>query len=301
MALQHSHSYQSITCSDPVAPDWSNINLADTWPDNLNLKTLTGWRELLRALSGSRRKVTFDDASFFDVALPKYIFQEFHNLPNGNYSRRFSRGYITGFDISMLGHMRRARKNIAGQLAHCERVLDIGTAGGRTAAAIKARGVACVWGMDPSPYLLKHAANDHHNIAFIPGIAEKIPFGDAQLDGISICFVLHEMPPRAIRLALAECKRVLKPDGVLVIAEPSPRQLEPFQWRELFNAASLSRLYFKILAHHVYEPFLKSWHKLDKTALFREAGFDVKAFPGMPVNTWRLEKRVVCSSRDDRL
>lgn len=290
-SLHHNNQTQSSVVAEPIAPDWSSIALADTWPDALDLKSFRGWRELLRALFGKRRKVKIPDHFIADISLPKYIFQEFHNLPNGNYSRRFSRGYITGFDISMLGHMQRARSAIADHLAHCRRVLDIGTAGGRTAAAIKARGVEQVWGMDPSPYLLVHAANDHPDITFIPGIAEKIPFGDAQLDGISICFVFHEMPPRYIRRALAECKRVLKPGGVLVVAEPSPRQLEPLRWKELVRRSGWSRLYFKALAHHVYEPFLKSWHRLDKLQLFENAGFeDVEEYKGMPVNSWRLRR-----------
>lgn len=273
---------------EPPIPDWSAMQLADTWPDALDLKSFRGWKELLRALFGKRQ--TVQPPINLPLQLPKYIFQEFHNLPNGNYSRRFSRGYITGFDLSMLGHMQRARENIARHFNGCQRVLDIGTAGGRTAAAIKARGVERVWGMDPSPYLLAHAASDYPEIDFFPGIAEKIPFADAQLDGISICFVFHEMPPRYIRRALQECRRVLKPGGVLVIAEPSPRQLEPLRWRELLQRAGWSRLYFKALAHHVYEPFLKSWHRIDKADLFEKAGFEkMISQPGMPVNTWALQ------------
>lgn len=273
----------------PVAPDWSATTLADTWPDQLNLKSLRGWQELGRALFGKRRRV--EPPAQLPEGLPKYLFQEFHNLPNGNYSRRFSRGYITGFDISMMGQMQRVRGQIADHLAGCQQVLDIGTAGGRTAAAIKARGVGHVWGLDPSPYLLTHAARDYPDIEFVPGIAERLPFGDQSLDGIAICFVFHEMPPRYIRRALQECLRVLRPGGVLVVAEPSPRQLQPVAWRELFTVKGWVRLYFKCLAHLVYEPFLKSWHRLDKPALFQQAGFvSVQTYPGMPANCWRLQK-----------
>jgi ubiquinone/menaquinone biosynthesis C-methylase UbiE len=284
-----------VTASKTASPrglDWNNIVLADTWPDTLNLRSLQGWRELLRAMFGNQRNSVELPADFGVLDnLPKYLLQEFHNLPNGNYSRRFSRGYITGFDLVMRGRMQIARRWIAQQLQNREAVLDVGTAGGRTAAAIKAVGVQKVWGLDPSPYLLKHAASDYQNIDFIPGLAEDLPFSDESLDGISLCFVLHEIPPKYIKQALGEFYRTLRPGGKLVIAEPSHQQLEPISWRELLQIQGWSKLYFKFLAKRVYEPFLDAWHRLDKPALITAAGFaQVESHQGMPVAFWVAEK-----------
>lgn len=276
----------------PPAPDWRNITLADTWPDQLNLHTWKGWRELLRSFLGwERRPVELPENGFALQSLPKYLLQEFHNLPNGNYSSRFARGYITGFDLAMRGHMQLARHWIATQLQGCDRVLDVGTAGGRTAAAIKNAGVSQVWGLDPSPYLLFHAAQDYPDIKFLPGLAEDLPFTDQSLDGIALCFVLHEIPPKYIQQALAEFVRVLKPGGTLVIAEPSHQQLQPLHLRELLQPAGWSKLYFKLLAKRVYEPFVEAWHKLDKPQLLAEAGFtNVQTRAGMPIAFWTAEK-----------
>ena len=271
----------------PQVPDWSALELADTWPDQLDLKTWRGWRELLRALGGRKREAVKLPQDEYFTKLPKYLLQEFHNLPNGNYSRHISRGYITGFDRVMLGRMRGARAWIAQQLAGGERVLDIGTAGGRTAAALQAAGANQVWGLDPSPYLLKHAAAEYPQINFIPGLAEQLPFADQSLDGISLCFVFHEMPPKYIRQALAECRRVLVPGGRIAIAEPSQAQLQPFAWRELCHKHGWARLYFRLLAKRVYEPFLASWHKLDKPQLLADAGFEaIHSREFMPISGW---------------
>lgn len=170
-------------------------------------------------------------------------------------------------------------------------MLDVGTAGGRTAAAIKGAGVPQVWGLDPSPYLLRHAAHDHPGIAFIPGLAEDLPFADQSLDGIALCFVLHEMPPKYIEQALAEFARVLKPGGKLVIAEPSHQQLQPLHLYELLRGAGWSKLYFKLLAGRVYEPFVDAWHKLDKPQLLAAAGFSgVAVHEGMPITGWSAQK-----------
>lgn len=276
----------------PPAPDWDKITLVETWPDQLDFRSWQGWREVMRAFRGKeRRPVVLPEDNFPLQSVPKYLLQEFHNLPNGNFSSRFSRGYITGFDIAMCGHMKSARTWIARQFRDCGRVLDVGTAGGRTAAAIKQAGVKQVWGLDPSPYLLRHAAQDHPGIEFIPGLAEDLPFADQSLDGIALCFVLHEIPPKYIEQALAEFFRVLKPGGKLVIAEPSHEQLQPLQVRELTRLSGWSKLYFKLLAGHVYEPFVDAWHKLDKPELLAAAGFTVIAtHPGMPIAFWTAEK-----------
>lgn len=276
----------------PPAPDWSSVNLAVTWPDQLDFRTWHGWREAIRSFRGkARRPVILPEGSFALPSMPRYLLQEFHNLPNGNYSSRFSRGYITGFDIAMCGYMQRARTWIADQLRDCAQVLDVGTAGGRTAAAIKNAGAEQVWGLDPSPYLLRHAAQDHPGIEFIPGLAEDLPFPDQSLDGIALCFVLHEIPPKYVQQALGEFARVLKPGGKLVIAEPSPEQLEPLHLRELLRTSGWTKLYFKILAGRVYEPFVDAWHKLDKPQLLAAAGFTaIEPLPGMPIARWTAEK-----------
>lgn len=276
---------------DPTPPNWQNIELADTWPDSINLKTPSGWAQLLKGVFGKRRPVEVPEALQAEFHIPKYILQEFHNLPNGNYSRRFSRGYITGFDISMLGQVRHARAWIAGKLQSCQCVADVGTAGGKTAAAIQSAGVKDVWGIDPSPYLLRHAATDYPNIRFIQGTAESLPFDEKRLDGIAVCFVFHEIPPKQTELALKTFNRCLKQGGLVAISEPSERQLQPLRWRDLLSKKGWLQLYFGRLAHFVFEPFLMSWHKQNKQSLAESTGFTLKeANIDMPINTYLLEK-----------
>ncbi|MGJ8667957.1 MAG: class I SAM-dependent methyltransferase [Oceanococcus sp.] len=277
---------------DPKIPNWAQLELEDTWPDALKLNSVTGlWRFFALVLGRRRRKVRLPVGMPGAENLPKYLLQEFHNLPNGNYSRRFSRGYITGFDRSMLGYSRRARVWLASKVAHGNAVLDVGTSGGHTARVVKDAGVPEVWGLDPSPYLLKHAASDHPDIKFLSGIAEDLPFSAERFDGITLCFVLHEIPPVYIKAALASFHRVLKAGGVVAIAEPSEQQLQAFRWVELLRKRGWLKLYFRMLATFVHEPFLKSWHKLDKPSLFGEAGFELVAHElGSPINYFCLRK-----------
>lgn len=277
--------------NDPVIPNWKEVQLEDTWPDSLDLGTFSGAWRFTKLIFGKRKPVSVPSSLLEQVAIPKYVLQEFHNLPNGNYSRRFSRGYITGFDISMLGYADVARGWIASRLKSCHAVVDVGTAGGKTGRAIKDAGVEEVWGVDPSPYLLKHAAEDHPCVKFVPGIAEDLPFPDKRLDGIAACFLFHEVPPKYARLAFASFNRVLKIGGKVIVAEPSEQQLEPFKLKEFFGKKGWLKVYFKTLANFVHEPFLDAWHSHNKLELFENAGFTVvEQEQGMPINYFHLEK-----------
>ena len=269
-----------MTSADPAIPDWRNITLPDAWPDQLNLRRPHDlWRFVQHLRGRDLQPVQLPAGVPFADNIPKYILQEFHNLPNGNYSRRFTRGYITGFNKVMLGEIGKSHRKIVAQLlqdpaARAGSVLDIGCGGGGLAGALHAAGVAEVWGLDPSPYLLKHAAHDLPNVRFIQGIAEKTNFPTARFNAITACFLLHELPPRYITQCLQEWARILKPNGWLAFCEPSPLQIQkkPLAlWREY----GWRGLYFYFLARRLHEPFLLAWHKQDIPSLLQQHGFEV--------------------------
>jgi len=190
----------------------------------------------------------------------------------------------------MLGQMRRVRAHIAERLASCHSVLDLGCASGKTAAAIHANGVTDVWGLDPSPYLLRHAARDYPHIRFVQGVTEKLPFPNQRFDGVSACFVFHEVPPFYIRQALGEISRVLKPGGISVIAEPSPIQLR-HSFFSMLKKYGWKGGYFQLLARVVHEPFVEAWHKFalaDEAA--KSALIMLEEDDGMPVKCWLLRR-----------
>lgn len=88
------------------------------------------------------------------------------------------------------------------------RGLEIGVGGGRFAAPL---GVTV--GIDPSPAMLAHAAA--RGVVTVHGVAERMPFADNDFDCVlvvtTICFV------DSVPSMLAEVRRVLKPQGRLVI------------------------------------------------------------------------------------
>jgi len=264
---------QDHVFNDPTVPDWSRLQLPDTYADRYRLWNPWSLTQLLLRVIGRRRRVQLPDNVPGIEQMPKYIFQEFHNVPNGNYSKQLTHGYVTGFDRMMLGCLHNVRQAIASKLSDCRSVLDVGTAGGRTAAALKAQGITDVWGMDPSPYLLQHAAKRFPDIHFIQGIAEKTPFVSHRFDGIAVCFVMHEMPPKFIAQALHELARILKPGGKLIVAEPAASQLFDNTWA-LLKKHGWRGPYFGWLARIVHEPFVRAWHGMDFYGALNNAGFD---------------------------
>ena len=188
--------------ADPSVPDWGGLELPDSWPDRLDLRRPRQLLALLRRTVASRRsRVQLPAQMPGAELLPKYLLQEFHNLPNGNYSRRISRGYITGFDRVMLGHMRTARTRLADFLRGCDSAIDIGCGGGRTAAALHAAGVREVWGLDPSPYLLQHAAHDFPQLRFVQGLASLVRLGRGGRQGRAAPEAHRPRGPRTCRPA----------------------------------------------------------------------------------------------------
>lgn len=209
------------------------------------------------------------------VPLPKYLLQEFHNLPNGNYSHGVTVAYSTGFDRAMLGAMHSARAEMAKALGHCEQVLDVGCGAGGSTAAIKAAGARKVIGLDASPYMLVHARRRSPELEFVQGLAEDTRLEAGAFDGVGACFLFHELPPKFADAALREFKRLMKPGGRLVILEPAPEQLVEGPWT-LFKRFGWRGLYYWWLARFVNEPFAALWHKRNVREWLAAAGFTLR-------------------------
>jgi SAM-dependent methyltransferase len=200
------------------------------------------------------------------------------------YSKRHADGYARWFDRLMLGHAMRARTRIAAALAGCRATLDAGCGTGGLAGAMRATGIPDVWGIEPSPYLLQLAAPRHRGVRFVQGIVERTGFASGRFDGVGVCFLFHELPLRAGDAGLDEIRRILAPGGRLVIAEPSPVQFRPPDWRAFVRREGWHGFYFFLIANWMYEPFVEAWHRRDVRAWLAARGFTLVADEiGMPI------------------
>lgn len=259
------------------AVDWATVELPDAWPDVTLRNGARSVLEVIGAVLREPRVVELPAGLPGAEHLPAYLLREFHHLPNGFYSKRIAAGYSRGFEVSMLGHMRRVRARIAGALVTCAEVADIGAGSGKLAEALAAAGAHQVWAVEPSPYLLQVAARRLRGVRVVQGLAERTGFADEQLDGVGLTYVWHELPAPAAERALIEIRRILRPGGWLAFAEPSPGHYGGTLC-SVVRRGGLRALYFHVIARLAYEPYVQQWHERDVSAWLTGAGFRIVEF-----------------------
>jgi ubiquinone/menaquinone biosynthesis C-methylase UbiE len=124
-----------------------------------------------------------------------------------------------------------------------EQLLEIGFGTGHILAELaNAVGpTGKVFGIDISENMLAHARDlltrkGLMERAFLEcGDAETLPYGDDSLDGIFMCFTLELFDTPDIPKVLAECRRVLRPGGRIVVVAVSKEGKEglvvrAFEW-----------------------------------------------------------------------
>lgn len=118
-------------------------------------------------------------------------------------------------------------------LTGTERVLDVATGGGHTAFAL-APHAAEVVALDLTPPMLEVAqkeanARHLHNILFVEGDAQAIPYEDGSFDVVACRKAAHHFPN--VRRGVSEWARVLKSGGTLLLVDsivPEEPELDIF-------------------------------------------------------------------------
>ena len=114
----------------------------------------------------------------------------------------------------LLPYRRRAISGLHG------RVLEIGIGSGLN-IALYPEAVRQIIGIDPSPELLSRAAQTSHGLMpaaeIIEGVAEALPLEDRSVDCVVATWALCSVSEP--EKALAEIRRVLKPDGIFRFVE----------------------------------------------------------------------------------
>jgi len=133
--------------------------------------------------------------------------------------------YDRGMRLLTLGRLDRLHGDAAARIEPGAHVLDLGCGTGALAARLAQRG-ARVLGVDPSPVMLDEAAGRLQAEGLQGqvelrslGVAELDGLGDGSFDAVTSTLVFSELSPDEIDYALAECRRILRPGGQLLIGD----------------------------------------------------------------------------------
>jgi ubiquinone/menaquinone biosynthesis C-methylase UbiE len=214
---------------------------------------------------------------------PRYYLQNFHFQSGGWMTEESAERYDTQVEVLFNGTANAIRRQalpplgeaFAGRDQRQMRLLDIGCGTGRFLDFVKQawpRLTTC--GLDMSEAYVRHAQRrlaGRSRTRFVVGKAEAIPAPDNSQDAVTSIFVFHELPPQVRRAALAECARVLRPGGRLVLLDSLQRGDRP-------DYEGLLELF----PQNYHEPFYLSYIDEDFAALARDCGLthmrDVQAF-----------------------
>lgn len=134
--------------------------------------------------------------------------------------------YDFGMRLITLGEVDRLREEIAGHVFPGAKVLDVGCGTGELLPLLANRG-AWTTAIDKSPEMVKMA----HERAAKENVSESVEihqrtamevdrlFGDAEFDVVVLSLVMSELTNDERRWLLDQCARILKPAGVLLVAD----------------------------------------------------------------------------------
>jgi ubiquinone/menaquinone biosynthesis C-methylase UbiE len=167
-----------------------------------------------------------------------------------------------------------------------QRILDLGCTVGHSTVAIASHFPdAEVHGVDVGAALLRYAraraASLGRAIHFSQQSAERTNFADESFDLVVSSAVLHETSYKALPRIMQECRRLLRPGGVVIHLEVPMRFETASTWNRI-------RGYFE--AHYNNEPFWIGAQTVDLRAAVEAAGLrDVQAGYQPAVRTARRD------------
>ncbi|HKI88238.1 MAG TPA: methyltransferase domain-containing protein [Draconibacterium sp.] len=109
-----------------------------------------------------------------------------------------------------------------------DKVLDVGTGSGDFVKILQSIFLqAAIEGVDPNTESLAKAKEAYPKVTFSEMVAENLLFGNDLFDVVSLSMALHHLPK--VKKGLKELKRVVKPNGWIIINELFSDNLNPAQ------------------------------------------------------------------------
>ena len=121
---------------------------------------------------------------------------------------------------------------------------------------------------DPIDFVLSRFTKEERpeiDVSLVCEDAEKLPFVDGHFDAATNLYLLHEVPRDVRARVLAEMFRVVRPGGLVVVADSLQFHDAPELTREL-----------RAFPERFHEPYYEEYARQDLGALVSAAGFAVR-------------------------
>ena len=268
--------------------DWADAE-AGLYPKDL----IDGlpWREyggvlpkLLADLPRTRKRIR--DGNFADLddraapeRYPRYYQRNFHFQSEGYLGHRSAELYDLQVELLFGGTADIMRRRLippvvrfARQAGHSRsrplKTLDVACGTGHSLRMLgRALPDAQLVGVDLSPHYLARARGlmpRELNVSLLAENAEALPFVSDHFDAATNVFLMHELPADVRARVIAEMARVVRPGGLVVVADSLQLADAPELEQEL-----------RAFPESFHEPYYLSWLRDDLARLLRDAGLRV--------------------------
>uniref|UniRef100_A0A0E0QWZ3 Methyltransferase type 11 domain-containing protein n=1 Tax=Oryza rufipogon TaxID=4529 RepID=A0A0E0QWZ3_ORYRU len=252
-------------------------------------KSNVPWRELTKQVLESDVYEVFDRIRDLNLVYPDYYLNPFHAYDEGNLSwlaaaeAEPATMSIAKRAIPDAGSIEEANQIVRGNWlnaieehhlkysGNCQinDILDIGCSVGVSTRYLAEKfPSARTVGLDLSPYFLAVAAHKEEKLSrqnpirWVHANGEATGLPSNSFDLVSLAYVCHECPARAITGLVNEAFRLLRPGGTIALTDNSPKSKV---------LQELSPVLFTLMKST--EPFLDEYYMLDLEETMRQAGF----------------------------
>jgi ubiquinone/menaquinone biosynthesis C-methylase UbiE len=221
-----------------------------------------------------------------DAPMPRYWSQIWFHRTRGGWDASPYNGYVHGEFVHRLyvsrvypGDIYAQRRRVLEALGDFEArdIVEFGTSSGHYTVALAERfAQARIIGIDPSRRMLEQARRVGnalgHGWDLRVGVGEESGLADGSMDLVTSYAIHHELPPRIITRWFAEAYRLLRPGGMVLMADvPRYADLDRMAaWR------------FDWAAKWGGEPFWRASAQMDLAEGARAAGFIDVCAAGLP-------------------
>jgi ubiquinone/menaquinone biosynthesis C-methylase UbiE len=210
---------------------------------------------------------------------PRYYARNFHYQTDGYLGHTSARLYDLQVELLFGGTADAMRRRLippivqfardtGHSLTRPLRVLDVACGTGHFLRMLGAAlPDARLTGLDLSPHYLARARETlplELDVSLVCDNAEKLPFVESRFDVVSSVFLMHEIPGEVRKRILAEMARVVRPGGLVIVADSI----------QLADAPEL-REQILTFPSHFHEPFYQEYVEDDLAAGLGATGLEV--------------------------